>query len=130
MDNTLSLLIRSNILLKIRPALRTTFQYIKQFENLSNEIRDKVDSSLDLAHGCEGDKKNIEYLTDRVQSLLCVAPLAVSQIKTLKDEFRLFSMYFVFRKRDYLRYLEKEMGELRKLLSVFDVEMPPLRFEP
>ena len=63
-------------------------------------------------------------LQEKIDDLLCILPLLISSIKNLKDQHNLYSQVFIFNQKDYLLHLRTQIIDLRKLLSVFDIEIP------
>ncbi|CDW76668.1 UNKNOWN [Stylonychia lemnae] len=117
-ENTMKLLIRCKLAFHARGMILDILNAVINYEMIAVELKKIIDQhqkykvsvqQYDEIH--QGGKK----VFDQGHELLV-------RIKTLKSVHKQFKNPFIFKKKDYVNYVKSEMNEIRKLISIFQIQ--------
>eukprot|EP00347_Sterkiella_histriomuscorum_P016756 403351972 len=117
LDSVLSLLIRIKLALQGRKALGECFKQIIRFQQLSQDIKELMRTSLDVSLD---DFQKVLEMREMAQEYQVFSHNLIETIQDLKNKHNLYKTIFAFERKDYIKYINQKREEIRNLASVFE----------
>ena len=120
---------RTRKLFTVRDDLIAIFSLVVKFDLQVPKIRQFLLNSLTYQQNCTNQEDSVKIdnrrlILEKESKLIKTTVLdLLCKIKNLHENHKFFSKPFVLQDKDYLKYISKEMTELRGLFSVFKVQL-------
>jgi ABC-type Zn uptake system ZnuABC Zn-binding protein ZnuA len=128
MESVVSLVKRARVFFIVRDDLLAIFSLVNKFEKQAPEVKTILLENLHEQN--EINEKNLskneelmEKLDKEAHKIKNTVLDLINKVKMLHEKHKFFAKPFVLNEKEYLKYVGKEMTELRELFTVYGINL-------